>query len=532
MEYQDLGDYQVQLNDSSIFKFNGFRLNNELFADIRSISGKIGDIEFNKEIFKDILDHFLRYSNNIELINILSRKLNKYNYFEVYNGKVPKLEIDDIIGKDEPRSHDLGIYLASIKQNSKNNRHLIPTAVISHIHNGIELYKPLDFENIDFYPIWYINGNKFSSSCELYCHFSILIHILSKVFVEFKSQILQLSSSEIQIAQLYGETVEERLTKSNTFLKNELVKLKDENAKQRDQINELNRNLVQAHRDNEHLRESNDRLNLNLDRAQTALDIAINRIETLNETNTNLTTRVEELNTTNTNLNRHIEELNGRLRTFTPSNSSTNSIHFYLRLYISDQHPKNPLIRAKATTGKIWIGIYCGELANYSKTIRDPRARVLVTYPINSRDSLTYINDIIGDDYIQGSNYKHWLVNARDLGSIIDNMAQVLIDNEAIVGQIDFNRDVLNEIVNVEPEDIIQEVEPDPVENEPQNNNTPVYDFAEISRFEYYYRRCYRRINESPDEYRLYFLIGNARNRVREYILYEDLERLTRRRID
>ena len=172
------------------------------------------------------------------------------------------------------------------------------------------------------------------------------------MFIELKSQILQLSSSEMQIGQVYGETFEERLTKSNMFLKHELERLKDENLKHRDQIYELNLSLVQAHRDTQNLinelhasRESNMRLN----EMNRTLTTDVNR---LNETNRNLMIDINRLNETNRNLSTDLQttrgdvnRLNHNLSSFTPINANTHSIEFILRLYISDRHPRRSIIR-------------------------------------------------------------------------------------------------------------------------------------------------------------------------------------------
>lgn len=72
--------YQVNLGKSGNFEFNGFRLNKVLFANIRSLSGKIVDVTFDKEILKKSIKNFLTSISNVELVNILSRELNKYNY--------------------------------------------------------------------------------------------------------------------------------------------------------------------------------------------------------------------------------------------------------------------------------------------------------------------------------------------------------------------------------------------------------------------------------------------------------------------
>ena len=68
---------------------------------------------------------FLRVGTNVEL--------NGFNYFDTY---------EESIG---------------INKDLKNSL-FIPSEEISHINKIITLYKRIEIDNFNFYPIWYING--------------------------------------------------------------------------------------------------------------------------------------------------------------------------------------------------------------------------------------------------------------------------------------------------------------------------------------------------------------------------------------
>lgn len=118
MEVEVLENYAVELGKVGSFSFNGFRLNHVLFANIRSIKGKIGENEFDKDVLKDLVRDFLRVYTNVELVNILSRELNHFDYFEIYDksfNQNTELKMDDILGKDEVAATAATSYLEQIK---------------------------------------------------------------------------------------------------------------------------------------------------------------------------------------------------------------------------------------------------------------------------------------------------------------------------------------------------------------------------------------------------------------------------------
>ena len=386
---------------------------------------------------------------------------------------------------------------------------LLPNKVLENVNSNVEIEGPFT-NTISYYPIWKWDGNRKNSRAKHWIHFDLLVYILSNVFVQFRKEFMSLVTVELQLSNVKDIALDETRSLRERELEMRLEQITKENISLKDEIQLLNSNLERAHIDLVKTNEKNIELNSNLEKANSKLEIANSNLEKANS-------KIDELNG-------RIDTLNHKLRTFTPSNSTTNSIRYYLRLYLSDRHPRSPSMRAKAIDGKIWIGIYCGELQNYSRTIRDPRARVIVTYPVNSRDSLVYISDIIGGDFIEYTNYKHWLVSSNTLPDIIDQIADTLIDHDAIDGQIELNNDVLDSIVDVEPETVVAETEPDPITIIQTENDTD-----EITKFEYYYRKYYRRVEIDQSTQRLYFHIGTGRNRIREYITSTDLSRMVKR---
>lgn len=91
--------YRVQIDKTNYFELDGFilRLNEKEIRifNLRSIRGHIG-IDFtrkgNKSLEKIIMDYLTR-CDNVELLNILSRELNDFNWFEAYNDEFIDLEV-------------------------------------------------------------------------------------------------------------------------------------------------------------------------------------------------------------------------------------------------------------------------------------------------------------------------------------------------------------------------------------------------------------------------------------------------------
>ena len=79
--------YTVQINKDNYFTVDSKIIESKgqivRVVNLRSINGFIGekfDLSDNK--LKEIIYNYLRSLNNIELLNIYSRKLNGFNWFE------------------------------------------------------------------------------------------------------------------------------------------------------------------------------------------------------------------------------------------------------------------------------------------------------------------------------------------------------------------------------------------------------------------------------------------------------------------
>lgn len=85
----------------------------------------------------------------------------------------------------------------------------------------------IDLESINFIPLWHINGSPQTNAkyCELFTTFEILIHILSKRFISFKSQLLSISSTEIQYATEKGYGIEDYSQMKKNSLKQLLLQI-------------------------------------------------------------------------------------------------------------------------------------------------------------------------------------------------------------------------------------------------------------------------------------------------------------------
>ena len=206
--------YTVQLNKENYFsvqsKLIEFGDETVRLVNLRSINGVIGEkFDLSDPKLQEIIMKYLRRSNNIELINIYSRKYNKFNWFEIYN-------TDEIINQSANELTE-NIQLADkfdeskVKDELKNNSgDLIPNKLYENINKSLPLFEKIDIDTCKFIPIWYINGSPRVNAkyCELFTTFEILIHILSKRFISFKSILLDLSSIHIQKSQFYGKKLE------------------------------------------------------------------------------------------------------------------------------------------------------------------------------------------------------------------------------------------------------------------------------------------------------------------------------------
>ena len=309
--------YRVNIDSDNYFEANSLEIRPGVrIVDIRSLRGHIANDFDAKDVqLKKLIQFYLWTTDNVELINILSREYNEYNWFEAYDESynsnqaysknqllgIQNNEVDAIASTSQivnPRS-----FIPEVRDKSG---HLKPSTLYTHLHIGIPRNQKLDLETIDFIPIWYINGKTNDSKCELYCCFEILIHILAKRFVEFKAKLLQLASTDIQLAKANNQTISryQHLTQLQLIHKIEKLKAKkkglieandDLNAKfdafraeanakldkMNTKLDTQTQELIQAHTQRDEIQAQNINLQQSLNTANSKLDTATEMISDL-----------------------------------------------------------------------------------------------------------------------------------------------------------------------------------------------------------------------------------------------------------
>lgn len=230
-------------------------------VNLRSIQGFIGE-SFNLKDSRlfDLIRNYLIIGSNVELLNIYSRKFNGFNWFEIYNSleiAIKSFENEHSRILECSKSEENSQLLENIKNSEKfdlskisseikdSKGMIIPTKLYENINSNLPKFQKLELDQMKFIPIWYINGSRTSRAeyTELYTTFEILIHILSKRFISFKSQLLSISSTEIQYAKIKGYDVEDYLRLEKKSLA-DLVLQKDKeiislNAKMDEMMKEM-----------------------------------------------------------------------------------------------------------------------------------------------------------------------------------------------------------------------------------------------------------------------------------------------------
>ena len=107
--------YTVQINKDNYFTVDSKIIESRgqivRVVNLRSINGFIGekfDLSDNK--LKEIIHQYLKHSNNVELLNIYSRKYNHVNWFEIY--------VNQESSEKQAENHH-GTYVPCSKSNEK-----------------------------------------------------------------------------------------------------------------------------------------------------------------------------------------------------------------------------------------------------------------------------------------------------------------------------------------------------------------------------------------------------------------------------
>lgn len=260
--------YRVNIDYDNYFEVESILLQNKRIINIRSIRGRIGDEEFDGKDthLKRLLHHYIPSPDNVELINILSREYNGWNWFDAYdksyntNREITKNELlspsgivsrevdarastSDEVAPQGATSDIVDIRRFSSEVRESDGKHLKSSALYSRLHKGLPHNLKIDIESIDYIPVWYINGATNDGRCELFCCFEILVHILAKRFVEFKAKLLQLASTDIQLAKETNQTMEKYMHMTQIQLIHKIEKLKESKHSLEEMIKEMNAKL-------------------------------------------------------------------------------------------------------------------------------------------------------------------------------------------------------------------------------------------------------------------------------------------------
>ena len=198
---------------------------------LKSLIIKINNKEENyKEFDKKLkLKDYLRYTENIELINNISLDINNkvyYNFIADSDAGRPASESTNVLTEDNKR-----IDVQKLNETCT----ISPNKTIT---------------NFEYIPIFHRNGSEKKSETEVIVHFSILIDMLCKVYSEFKHLILKLSDIILNLAELNEQDLETYMNMSMSQCI-QLLKEKDENItnlenlldNREDHINYLNSEL-------------------------------------------------------------------------------------------------------------------------------------------------------------------------------------------------------------------------------------------------------------------------------------------------
>lgn len=313
MNSEIIKNYRINLNEDDYIIFNGIKFENDdtkIYPNIRSVEIYINDqvyTYFNDEVIQMKIKYYLQSQDNVKLINLISNRIINKNWFECYSDESSEIMLRSQHDQIKPELLD-------------EKSHFIIT----------ELYKTktlleneYKYENeFPTYPIWHINGKHktHADKCSLYCHYDIMLHILSLRFVEIKSQILNLSTTEFLKAVINNETIDEHIEHSYEDLLNII-------EKQKQIINQKDREIFNLKECMLEIRTTNSEL-------QTKIDAVLEnnkRIsDKLNETHNELVETRHELSqniTHNTNLLTKIDhKIETDLREKTIDNTITNSV--------------------------------------------------------------------------------------------------------------------------------------------------------------------------------------------------------------
>ena len=184
------------LTDKDFFEITGvrFKNNNELttLCLLKTLSGFINNGKFTYQDLNKILklNIYLQYQDNVNFINESSLKINNKKY---YNFKEESLEAY--------ASSDLSINDLFVRENYKFEIDNLQETCI------IQQYSKLD--NFEIIPIYYYYGKKNDNYMQIISILEIVTNILTKAFPSFEVQLHNISTQELNKAELINSTLED-----------------------------------------------------------------------------------------------------------------------------------------------------------------------------------------------------------------------------------------------------------------------------------------------------------------------------------
>ena len=192
-------NYRVQIDKNNYFtvdsKVIAFEKESIRIVNLRSIKGFIGEsFDLSDPKLKDIIHKYLRFSDNVALLNIYSRKFNHYNWFEIYtNQESSEKQLENehsrirLCAKSN-ENIELSEYIkisdeidsSKINSNLKDSKgELIPSKLYEVMNKNLPKFQKLDIESINFIPVWYVNGSLQSRADYTVIFYSIFDYIFN-----------------------------------------------------------------------------------------------------------------------------------------------------------------------------------------------------------------------------------------------------------------------------------------------------------------------------------------------------------------
>ena len=195
-------EYEFEEKTYTINKSMSFRVNLVRYTKDESViclcllKSLVINLNDKEENFRDFdkklkVMEYLRYKENIELINNVSRDVNNKLYYNFV------VESDPGMPGSDSTNITRNILL--------DNNHRIN---IDKLNKTCIITPNTLIENFKYIPIFHRNGPEKTSKSEVIVHFSILIDMLTKVYSEFKHLILKLSDIILNLTELQDKDLE------------------------------------------------------------------------------------------------------------------------------------------------------------------------------------------------------------------------------------------------------------------------------------------------------------------------------------